>query len=161
MQKHINSMIDRGLKGGTYSTFVVKLKAFLTYCFKRDYLKEFEVKIPNVLLEKKAVYTEDEINVLLRKPNLDTCLVGDYRSYVMITFFIGTGCRSETILNMRVEDINFKNESILFRHMKTKRQVNIPMPKFLRVELLEYINNMGLTDNDILFPKVRSQPNVL
>lgn len=154
MQKYVNSMIDRGLKGGTYSTFVIRLKAFLTYCFKREYLQEFEIKIPNVLLEKKAVYTEDEINIILRKPNLDTCVVGDYRSYVMVAFFMGTGCRSETILNVRVKDINFENDSILFRHMKTRRQATIPMPKFLRRELLEYINNMGLKDNDILFPKL-------
>ncbi|ABR37107.1 tyrosine-type recombinase/integrase [Clostridium beijerinckii] len=151
---HVNSMIDRGLKGGTYSTFVVKLKAFLTYCFKRKYLQEFEVKIPNVVLEKKAVYTEDEINILLTKPNLNTCVIGDYRSYVMIAFFVGTGCRSETILNVRVKDINFEKDSILFSHMKTKRQATVPMSKFLRGELLEYINNMNLKHNDLLFPKI-------
>lgn len=151
---HVNSMIDRGLKGGTYSTFVIKLKAFLTYCFKKEYLQEFEIKIPNILLEKKAVYTEYEINILLTKPNLNTCVIGDYRSYVMIAFFIGTGCRSETILNVRVKDINFENDSILFSHMKTKRQAAVPMSKFLRGELLEYINNMSLKYNDLLFPKV-------
>lgn len=46
-------MIDYRYKGNTYQTFVIKLKAFLTYCFTREYLKEYEVKIPNVVLEKK------------------------------------------------------------------------------------------------------------
>ncbi|OOM75453.1 tyrosine recombinase XerD [Clostridium puniceum] len=154
VQAHVTSMMDRGLKGNSYSTFVVKLKAFLTYCFKKEYLKEFEIKIPNVLLEKKSIYTEKEIKMLLTKPDLDTCVIGDYRSYVMIAFFMGTGCRSQTILNVRVKDINYENQSILFRHMKTKRQETVPLSRFLRGELLEYISNMGLKNNDLLFPKI-------
>lgn len=154
IQTHVISMIDRGLKGNSYSTFVAKIKAFLTYCFKREYLQEFEVKIPSIVLEKKVVYTDEEIKILLTKPNMDTCYVGDYKSYVMIAFFMGTGCRSETILNVRVKDVNFEHQSIFFRHMKTKRQATVPMSKFLRVELLEYISNMGLKNNDLLFSKV-------
>lgn len=45
---------------------------------------------------------------------MDTCYVGDYKSYVMIAFFMGTGCRSETILNVRVKDVNFDHQSIFF-----------------------------------------------
>jgi len=37
--------------------------------------------------------TEAEINKLLKKPNLNTCLVGDYRSYTTVNFLLGTGCR--------------------------------------------------------------------
>ena len=46
---------------------MIKLKAFLSYCFTREYLEKFEVKIPNVLLEKKAIYTEAEVETLLKK----------------------------------------------------------------------------------------------
>lgn len=154
IQKHVNNMRDKGYKGNYYSTFVIKLRAFLTYCFKREYLEKFEVKIPNVLLEKKVVYTEDELDRLLKKPNLNTCLVGDYRSYVIVAFFISTGCRSETLLNVRVKDIDFENEIILFAHMKTKRQINVPLSKSLKNILQEYIHVLGLKQDDILFPKL-------
>lgn len=66
-------MIDKIHKGNYYKTFVIKLKAFLSYCFKREYIEVFEIKIPNVLLEKKAIYTETEIQILLKKPNLKEC----------------------------------------------------------------------------------------
>ena len=150
----INSMIDYGYKGNTYQTFVIKLKAFLTYCFTREYLKEYEVKIPNVVLEKKEIYTEEELKKLLKKPDLDTCVVGDYRSFSTISFLIGAGCRSETLLNIRVKDINFEEEMILFAHMKTKRQANIPLSKSLKLILKDYIETMKLKDDDILFPKL-------
>lgn len=154
IQNHINYMRDMGYKGNYYQTFVIKLRAFLTYCFNREYLEKFEVKIPNVLLEKKIVYTEYELDKLLKKPNLDTCLVGDYRSFVTVSFFLATGCRSETLLNVRVGDIDFEEESILFRHMKTKRQINVPLSKSLKNVLQEYINILNLRQEDILFPKL-------
>ena len=87
IQKHINTMRDKGYKGNYYKTFVIKLRAFLTYCFNREYLEKFDVKIPNVLLEKKVIYTEAELDKLLKKPNLNTCLVGDYRSWAIIAFY--------------------------------------------------------------------------
>lgn len=130
-------MRDKGYKGNYYSTFVIKLRAFLTYCFNREYLEKSDVKIPSVLLEKKIVYTEAELDRLLNKPNLNTCLVGDYRSYVIVAFFISSGCRSETLLN--VKDIDFENERILFAHMKTKRQINMSLSKSLKNILQEYI----------------------
>ncbi|WP_243159361.1 site-specific integrase [Clostridium sp. SM-530-WT-3G] len=154
VEEWINSMIDNGYKGNTYQTFVIKLKAFLTYCFTREYLKEFEVKIPSIVLEKKEVYTEAELKKLLQKPDLRTCLVGDYRSFATVSFLIGTGCRSTTLLNIRVKDIDFEEDMILFAHMKTKRQANVPLSKSLKVVLKEYIENLNLDKEDILFPKL-------
>lgn len=154
VEEWINYMIDYGYKGNTYQTFVIKLKAFLTYCFTREYLKEFEVKIPNIVLEKKEVYTEEELKKLLKKPDLDTCVVGDYRSFATVSFLFGTGCRSTTLLNVKVKDIDFEKEMILFAHMKTKRQTNVPLSKSLKVILKDYINVMNLKGSDILFPKL-------
>ena len=154
IQNHINYMSDMGYKGNYYQTFVIKLRAFLTYCFNREYLERFEVKTPTILLEKKCVYTEYELDRLLKKPNLDNCLVGDYRSFVTVSFFLATGCRSETLLNVRVSDINFGEESILFRHMKTRRQINVPLSKSLKSVLQEYIDILNLKQEDILFPKL-------
>lgn len=150
----INKFIDDGYKGNTYQTFVVKLKAFLTYCFTREYLEEFEVKIPRILLEKKEVYTESELEKLLKRPNLNTCVAGDYRSYMTVQFLMATGCRSTTLLNIKVCDLDFKNDNILFRHMKTYRQVTAPMSPTLKIELQEYISIFGLQEDDILFPKL-------
>jgi integrase/recombinase XerD len=62
---HIISMHKHGYKGNTYQTFVIKIRAFLTFCFERNYLKKFSVKIPTVDLDKKVVYTENEIDKLI------------------------------------------------------------------------------------------------
>ena len=153
----VTTMRKQGYKSNTYQTFIIKLKAFLTYCFKRNYLAEFEVKIPNATNEKKVVYTENELEVLLKKPNLNTCLIGDFKGWATINFLLGTGCRAETFLNIRVKDINFERENILFHHMKTKNQILIPMSNTLKVVLKEYIQVLGLNSDMLLFPKLNGE----
>jgi len=94
---------------------------------------------------------EEKVLKLLKKPNVKDCLVGDFRSWGIVNFCLGTGCRTETFLNVHVEDINFDNESVLFRHMKTKKQVIIPLSNTLKIILVEYISEMGLKKEDYLF----------
>ena len=151
------SMRANGYKGNYYQTFIIKMKAFLRYCFDNDYLEEFEIKIPTVNLDKKVVYTEADLNKLLKKPNLKTCLIGDFKGWATINFLLGTGCRAETLLNVHVGDIDFVNESILFRHMKTKRQITVPMSNTLKSVLIEYIEVLGLQEEDLLFPKLNGE----
>ncbi|QAA34095.1 tyrosine-type recombinase/integrase [Clostridium manihotivorum] len=157
IEKHVKNMITKGYKGNYYQTYVIKIRAFLTYCFNNHYLEKFEVKIPNVDLEKKIVYTEDELTKLLKKPNLKQCLIGDYKGFVTINFLLGTGCRSETLLNVRVEDIDFSTEMILFRHMKTRKQISVPLSQTLKTVLREYIQVLALSKGDLLFPKLNGE----
>lgn len=157
INEYIRMMINKGYKGNYYQTFVIKIRAFLTYCFDREYLSKFIIKIPNVFLEKKEIYTEAELQKLLKKPDLETCLVGDYRGWATVNFLLGTGARSETLLNMKVKDIFFEEEYIKFSHMKTKRQISIPLSKKLKNVLQEYIRNLNLKEDDILFPKLNGE----
>lgn len=156
IENYINKMRREEYKGNTYQTFVIKLRAFLTYCFNNNYLRKFDVKIPNMLLEKKKVYTEEEVLKVLKKPNINNCLIGDFRSWAIVSFLLGTGCRAETLLNVHVEDVDFNTDSILFRHMKTKRQITVPLSNTLKVTLLKYIQRMGLKKEDYLFPLLNS-----
>lgn len=157
VENMVITMRRQGYKGNTYQTFIIKLKAFLTYCFNQNYIEEFEVKIPSVDLVKKTVYTEEELNTLLKKPNLNKCLVGDYKGWATINFLLATGCRAETLLNIRVKDIDFQYSSILFVHMKTRKEITVPMSASLKVVLKEYIQVLSLKKEDLLFSKLNGE----
>jgi integrase/recombinase XerD len=157
IENQVVSMRRDGYKGNTYKSFVIKTRAFLTYCFDNNYLQKFEVKIPTVDSDKKTIYTEDELNKLLKKPNLDECLVGDFKGWVTINFLFGTGCRSETLLNVKVKDVDFLNDIILFAHMKTRRQITVPLSPTLKNVLKEYIEVMNLSNEDLLFSKLNKE----
>lgn len=154
LEEHIISMRKAGYAGNYYQTFVIKSKAFLTYCFNHHYLKKFEVKIPTITQKKKNIYTEEELIKLLKKPNLKTCLVGEYKSWVTINFLLATGARSETLLNVLVKDVNFQEKSILFRHMKAHKQITVPLSPTLEYVLKEYVELLDLEPDNLLFPKL-------
>ncbi|HEY8889893.1 MAG TPA: site-specific integrase [Clostridium sp.] len=143
-----------GYKGNTYKSFVIKVRAFLTFCFDNHYLVKFDVKIPTVDSEKKIVYKEDELALLLKKPNLDDCLIGDYKGWVIVNFLLGTGCRSETLLNVKLQDIRYSEDLILFTHMKTRKQILIPLSPTLKLVLKEYEEVMNFNPDDYLFAKL-------
>lgn len=157
LERHIIEMRKAGYPGNYYQTYVIKSKAFLTYCFNHYYLTKFEVKIPTITQQKKEVYTEEELKNLLKKPNLKTCLVGTYKNWVSINFLLATGCRAETFLNVIVKDVDFNSNSILFRHMKMHRQISVPLSPTLKTVLTEYIQLMDLKPDDLLFPKLNKK----
>lgn len=76
---------------------------------------------------------------------------------VTINFLFGTGCRAETLLNVKGEDINFINDLILFTHMKTRRQITVPLSSTLKRVLKEYIEVMNLSNEDLLFSKLNKE----
>lgn len=154
LDNHIIEMRKAGCKGNYYQSFVIKSKAFLTYCFNHHYLKKFEVIIPTITQDKKGIYLEEELTKLLKKPNLKTCLIGTYKSWATINMLLGTGCRAETLLNILVKDIDFYNNSILFRHMKAKKQITVPLSPTLKDVLSEYIQLLDIKAEDLLFPKL-------
>lgn len=154
LENHIIQMRKAGYSGNYYQSYVIKSKAFLTYCFNHYYLTKFEVKIPTITQQKKEIYTEDELKKLLKKPNLKNCLVGTYKSWVSVSFLLGTGCRAETFLNILVKDVNFNDNSILFRHMKAHKQIIVPLSPTLKTVLTEHIQLLDLKLDDLLFPKL-------
>lgn len=83
--------------------------------------------------------------------------MGEFRFWAQISFLLGTGCRAETLLNVHVEDINFNMDNILFRYMKTKRQIIVPLSNTLKVTLMEYIERIGLKKEDYLFPLLNGE----
>jgi len=157
IENRVVYMREKGYKGNSYKSFVIKIRAFLTFCFENDYLQKFNVKIPTIDSDKKIIYTENELSLLLKKPNLNECLVGDFKGWATINFLFGTGCRAETLLNVMVEDVNFLDNIILFRHMKTRRQITIPLSPTLKNVLREYIEVMSLSNGELLFPKLNKE----
>ncbi len=67
IEKHMINMRKEGYKGNTYQTYVIKMRAFLSYCFNNNYLTKFTVKIPNILLEKKGSLYGRRSNKIIKK----------------------------------------------------------------------------------------------
>ena len=96
----------------------------------------------------KDPYTDKEIELLLKKPNIKKCNFAEYRNWVLVNYLISTGNRIQTVINIKICDVDFENTLITLRHTKNRKQQIIPMSSSLNsisVEYLEYRN--GSSDN--------------
>ena len=127
------------------------MRAFLNYCIRLGYIEEF--RIPSLRAEKKVkeTYTDSELVILLRKPDMKKCSFVTYRNWVFINYLIGTGNRVSTVVNIKIGDIDFDNDTIILKKTKNRNQQIIPLSSSLKIILLEYIKYRKGTDEDYLF----------
>lgn len=72
-----------------------------------------------------------------------------YRNYMLFLIGFNTAFRAEDLLQLRVKDVIKGFVSI--KENKTKKVQNFRMNKQLHQEILDYINEFELKDNDYLF----------
>jgi len=56
--------------------------------------------------EVKETYTDQEIALLLKKPDMKSAEFSEYRNWVIINYVLGTGNRAGTIINIKIEDVS-------------------------------------------------------
>ncbi|EQB86556.1 integrase/recombinase XerD [Clostridium punense] len=133
------SIEERGHSQGTIHTNIRGLRTFLYWAMKENYLSSFKIKVPPQNKDKLDAYTNEEIQKLLTKPDLNKVQFGEYCAYVAINIFVYTGCRLSTAINIKIEDINFDDKVMYFRHTKNGRTHTVPIPKILTDVLKDYL----------------------
>ena len=147
----ISSMIKSGLSANSIRSYTITLKAFLSWC-NEEGLTFFNIKTYKGVETVKEIYTDPEIEVLLKKPNMRQCSFSEYRTWVIINVLVNNGCRAATIRNIRVGDLDLGSKVILLRHLKSRKVQAIPMCDALCVIMSEYLRIRGGSQEDYLFP---------
>lgn len=142
----------KGQKDVTINTNIRGVRAILYYFMKLDYLETF--KISEIKENKDIIetYTKEEIEILLKKPNIKECAFYEYRNWVICNFLLATGCRAGTLVNIKIKDIDLENGMIYYRHTKNRKQQVVPISGTLQLILNEYISYIG--SSVYLFPSV-------
>lgn len=142
---------NKNLADASINSQLVGTRVFLYYCMKLGYIEEF--KINKVKAEKtlKETYTDAELNILLKKPNIKTCDFVEYRDWVVINTFLGTGMRAGTLCNLRIKDVDFFNEVIYYKVTKNRKQQIVPISNTLLEVIKEYVAIRNANDDDWLF----------
>lgn len=143
----------------TINTNLRALRAILYYFMKLGYMKEFhisEIKVDKEIIE---TYTDTEISILIKKPDLKTCNFIDYRNTCICNFLLSTGCRVRTLVNIKIKDLDFQNELITYTHTKNRKQQIVPMSNTLKEILIEYSQYRKATnDEDFVFVNAYGNP---
>jgi len=135
-QEGVNKFIldsrEMGRHTATINSYLIAIRAFSNYanvCINIHLLKKEEVV--------KDIYTTDEIKKLVKKPV--TKNFNELKTWCLVCFLVGTGCRIGTALDIRVEDVDFGSGYVTFRHMKNKKQQVYPLSRALIGVLKQYL----------------------
>ncbi|MBO5056026.1 MAG: tyrosine-type recombinase/integrase [Lachnospiraceae bacterium] len=135
----------------TVNSYLRGIRAFLYYCMDMNYLPQFKIHIPKVDKKLKETYTDTELKVLLKKPDLKTCSFSEYKIWVFSNYLLATGNRISTALNVKIEDIDFTNGLIQLNHTKNRTSQLIPLSQTLATILKEYLKYRKGTPKDYVF----------
>ena len=130
----------------TINAYKRAYRAFGNYCLEQGLLENFDCPIKEVEPPVKDVYSTKELNKLLVKPSIDK--FEEFRNYTIISLILATGARSETLLNIKINDVDLEDGYINFNTTKSNKVVRIGLERKIKLQLREYINRWRLLDRD-------------
>lgn len=140
------------LRDTSIYTYGRDFKTILRYFMRQEWLPQMELQLPKADKAPTETYTDEELMLLLRKPNLKKCGFTEYKCWVIVNFLLSTGVRQNSLINIRICDIDFDTDTIHVNVTKSRKPLLIPMNKDLRRILEEYLKYRQHEDNeDYLF----------
>lgn len=141
----------------TVNTEIRGLRAILYYAMELGYVKEFKIKLIRAQKKIKETYTTEELQLLLKKPNIKKTTFAEYRNWVITNYLLGTGNRLKTVVSLKIKDINFVDNEINLKTTKNSKQYIIPLSTELSKILMEYLTYRKGEPDDYLFCTVFGQ----
>ena len=132
-------------------SYLRSVRAFLYYCMECNYMTSFKIHLPKCNKEIKEIYTDEQLEKLLKKPDTNMCSFTEYKTWVFENYLIATGNRLSTALNVQIRDLNFEDGIITLRKTKNRKQQIIPLSASLADVLQEYLVVRGGQPEDYLF----------
>ncbi len=142
---------DSKKKAVTVASYCRSVRAFIYWLQDNKYCIEFSMSIPKYQKEIKETYTDEELSVLLEKPNEKSCSEVEYQTWVFINLIVATGLRLSSALSIKVSSYVPKEKKIYIQMTKNKKgQVVFVNDEMSRI-LNQYIKRFELTENDYIF----------
>lgn len=142
---------NKGVKKVSQATIMNHLRRFFRFCHSRNYMNEIELTIPKYEKEMKEPYTAEELKLLLVRPKSTNWV--EWRNWCMVNYFLATGQRLSTVLNIKRKDIDLENSTVKLAWNKDKIQKVMPLSSAIVKILQEYIKMSALDMEDYLFPE--------
>ena len=133
------------------ASYLRSVRAFLYYCMECRYMTSFKIHLPKAQKEIKETYSNEQLEKLLDKPDMNSCTFTEFKTWVFENYMLATGNRLSTALNVHIKDIDFDSGTITLRKTKNRKQQIIPLSASLSDILREYLDIRGGNPEDYLF----------
>lgn len=135
----------------TINTNLRGLRALLYYGMEHGYIRAFKIQLIRAEKKIKETYSDAELIILLKKPNINKCSFAEFRNWAMINYLLATGNRLETMANVKIGDVDFEENVIKLLKLKNRKQYAIPLSSQLNKVLREYLIYRKGNKDDYLF----------
>ena len=150
-------LLKKPIEDITVNTRLKGIKTFFNFCIELGYMKPFKMDLITVTKKVKEIYTDEELSILTRKPNLRKCKFTEYRNWVITMYLLATGNRASTVRNIKIKDVDLDNNVVILRKTKNHKQQLFPISPFLRPILQEYLSKRGGEPEDYLFCNIYNE----
>jgi len=146
----VNHELDKGNKVVAINSRLRGLRVFIHFCAEREYLDDFKYPLLKTDQEQKEPYTDEELKKLLKRPR--SALWNEWLCWAIVNTLLATGIRANTLVNMKVSDIDFKQNIIFLQKLKNRKQQTLPLPTALKGVLQTYLKLWNWKEDNYLFP---------
>lgn len=144
---------DQDVSEQTINAYLRGYRAFGKFCLEREYIKKFHCSISEVQPPVKEVYSQKELEALMKRPSISDFV--NFRCYCVISLILNTGARCNTILNIKIKDIDFETGYITFNTLKNRSVVRLGLEHKTQRDLADWVETWRLgkdaTKEDYLF----------
>lgn len=149
---YVIALRESNLAVASINHYIRTMKVFLKWCMDHEFIYRFKISLVKGQEEPLKFASEDEVETLLKVKNHDDFV--EMRTYTIICFILATGARSSTIRNIKLEDVDFKNHTVTYRHLKNKKVAIIPLTSQIERILHGFIRTWD-TGSDFLFCDIK------
>lgn len=136
----------------TINTYLRATRAFLYFAMREGYICKYEIHLVTEQEKPIDVYTEKELEKLFKAPNLKKASFTEYRNWILVQYLSETGNRLNSVINLKVNDVDFEQRYVKVRVTKNNKVLYSPISQTMARILYNYVITWGLNDNDYLFP---------
>lgn len=137
------------------------LRDFITtmhYLMNEGYIQSYKMQAIKVDKSHIETYNEQELQLLLKKPNIKKCSFIEYQAWVMTNFLFSTAVRQRSLMYIKVKDIDFDNNVVYVNVTKNRKPLIVPLNQTMVNILKEYLKYRNhKSDDDYLFCNVFGQ----
>lgn len=154
LENYILYMQDvKGITNGmTINSYLQNISPILKYGMKKRYIEDFYIPLIKVQETFKDIYTQEELQVLLKKPK--TKNFNEIRTWAIIWTLSSTGIRARELRELKIKNVDLLNKTIIVNSTKNKKPRVLPISNSLEEVLITFLKIRQGEEEDYLFPTV-------
>jgi len=129
------------------------IKSFFKYLVKEDIIKvnpAIDIESPKIPQKEPSFLSEEEYNRLLTTIKKVATPYYKKRDIAIVSLFLSAGLRLSELVNLKLEDVDLKQNSIKIKRKGNKEQI-IPLNTEISEILKQYLNSRPKIENDSFF----------